>query len=167
MSLMRRDSLNTFDDLDRSMIPTMAHMMNRMRTLLNTAYGPLNGDIWQPEVARWLAVDVTSSDQHVIVQAELPGFKEDEIEVDVRDTVLTIRAESRAEREDRQANWHIRELRYGQYARSIQLPEPVHADKAEATLENGVLTVRLPKQRPSPIHRIAVKARQLLTGGKK
>jgi HSP20 family protein len=114
--------------------------------------------------ANLLAVDVASDENNVIVRAALPGFNEDEIDVNVHDNVLTIAAESKTEREDKQANWHIREMRYGKFARSVRLPDEVATNNADAALENGILTVKLPKEKPSPVHKIAVKARNLLKG---
>jgi HSP20 family protein len=85
----------------------------------------------------------------------------------MRGNVLTISAESKAEHQTEQTNWHIRELRYGKFARSIMLPEEVVFDEAEAVLENGILTVKLPKQKSNPIQRIVVKAKNLLKSGQK
>ena len=163
MSLMRwnpNTGLSEFDGL-------MNRMMERMRAMLEMPLLSFDSDLLQRSDANLMAIDMTSDDKHVIVRAEVPGFKEDEIKVDVRGNVLTITAESKQEREDRQANWHIREMRYGKFARSIMLPEEVVYDKADASLENGILTVKLPKQKPSPVHQIVVKARNLLKGGNK
>ncbi len=163
MSLMRwnpNSGLSEFDNL-------MNRMMERMRAMMELPLLSFDSDLLQRTDANLPAIDMTSDDKHVIVRAEVPGFKEDEVKVDVRGNVMTITAESKQEREDKQENWHIREMRYGKFARSIMLPEEVNFDKAEATLENGILTVKLPKQKPSPVHQIAVKARNLLKGGNK
>lgn len=162
MTLMRRNPYDSLFDLDR----TMDEMWNRMRSIMHEGITTF-GDIIQRDDANLLAVDVTSDDKSVIVRTALPGFKQDEIHVDVQGNLLTITAESKAVHENHQANWHIREMRYGKFARSVMLPEEVVADKADATLEDGILTVKLPKHKPSPIQQIAVKARNLLTGANK
>lgn len=162
MSLIRRYPYNALTDVDR----TMNEMWNRMRTIMNASLMPLD-DVVQRSDANLLDVDVSSDDKAIIVRTALPGFKQDEIQVDVRGSLLTITAESRTERDNHQANWYIREMRYGKFARSVLLPEEVIVDKADATLENGILTIKLPKHKPSPIQQIAVKARNLLTGGNK
>lgn len=162
MSLMRwnpNSGLNEFDNL-------MSQMMERMRRMMDMPLLSLDAETVQRADAFLPAMDMTSDDKHVIVRAEVPGFKEDEITVDVRGNMLTILAESKQEREEKQENWHIREMRSGRFARSVVLPEDILSDKADASLENGILTVRLPKQTPSPVHRIAVKARNLLKGRK-
>jgi len=160
MSLMRRHNYDPFEEMDR--------MMNRMRSMMNRTLMPVDEALLpQPDAndANLLAVDVSSDEQGITVQTALPGFKEDEVNIDVRGNVLNITAETKTEREGEQQNWHIREMRYGKFARSVMLPEDVNIDKAEANLQDGILTVQLPKKKPSPIQKIAVRAKDLLTSG--
>lgn len=157
MSLIRWNSYDPFYEIGR--------MMNRMQSIMDRALAPFEGNPVQPRDANLLDFDMTSDDKRIIVRAPLPGFSENEVSVDVRGNVLTIAAESKKEREDQQANWHIREIRYGKFARSVLLPAEVSTDKADAWLENGILTVELPKKKPSLIQKIAGKARNLLKGG--
>jgi HSP20 family protein len=81
------------------------------------------------------------------------------VDIDVQGKVLTITAESKSEREDKQGNWHVREIRFGKFMRSIPLPEEVATDNADAALENGILTVKLPKKQSSPLQKIEVKSK--------
>lgn len=162
MSLMRRDQFNRWNDLEQS----MNRMRDRMRSMLDSSLMPIDNFPTQNLNANLLSVDMTSDDKQVIVRTEVPGFKEDEINVEVQGNMLTISAESTSEREDDDSNWHIREMRYGKFSRSVMLPDEVNVDRTDATLENGILTVKLPKVKPNPIQKIAVKARNLLTGGK-
>lgn len=111
-----------------------------------------------------MAVDVTSNDKNVIVRAELPGVKEEDIHVKVEADLLTIAAETKYEREDKGETTHRREMRYGKFQRTISLPDEVNADKAEASLENGVLTITLPRVHEGRAKQIAVKAKNLLKG---
>ncbi len=113
---------------------------------------------------RWLDIDMTSNEKNVIVEAAVPGAKEDEIDVQVQDDLLTISVERRTENkeEDADRNWYVHEMHYGQSSRTVRLPEAVNVDKTEATLENGILTVKLPRETPGPLKRIAVKAQKLL-----
>ena len=163
MSLIRREPGHVFDNLEKSMNP----FWDRMRSMLDTTVMPFEDYLMQDSESDILAVDMSSDDKHIIVRTEVPGFTEDEINVDVRGNVLTISAESKYEQDDLNENWHIREMRYGKCARSILLPEEVYVDNADATLKNGVLTVKLPKQKPGPLQRIMVKAKNLLPGSKK
>ncbi|HLV37039.1 MAG TPA: Hsp20/alpha crystallin family protein [Spirillospora sp.] len=139
----------------------MQRMFERMNRLM---HWPFERDLSWPEDANPLAIDMTSDGNQVVVKTALPGVKENDVHVEVRGNVLTISAETRAARENRDWNWYMREMRYGRFARSIRLPDEVNVDKAEAKLEDGVLTVTLPHQRPSPLKRIAVTAQKLLKG---
>ncbi|MGQ9908142.1 MAG: Hsp20/alpha crystallin family protein [Candidatus Flexifilum sp.] len=163
MTLMPRNPYDPFVEFDR----LMDRMFDRMRALMNPALVPTLGDGEVDTLAAPMAVDMTSDDNAIVVRAALPGFKEDEIKVDVRGGVLTIAAETRSEKTDDKANWHLRELRYNRFYRAITLPEEVAGDKAEASLEDGILTIKLPKTHVNPVQRIAVKARNLLKGGEK
>lgn len=162
MSLMRRNPYDPFEAFDQM----MNRLLDRMQSVMSMPLLPSSTALLPREDANVLAVDMTSDDKHIIVRTALPGFREDEVDVDVKGNVLTISAESKGEREDTRDNWYIREMRYGKFARSVMLPEEIAADKAEASLENGILTVRLPKQKPNPIQKIMVKAKNLLKGGK-
>jgi HSP20 family protein len=116
--------------------------------------------------ANSMAVNVSSDDRNVIVTTAVPGIREEDIHVDVRGNLLTISAEARTEFQDKNQHWHIREWKYGKFTRTVELPDEVNSDKAEATLENGVLTVTLPKSHVNPVQNIVVKVKNLLSGGK-
>lgn len=91
----------------------------------------------------WPSLEVTGGDNEVRVTAELPGMEEKDVEVMVDGDVLTIRGEKRSETKDEER--HFSERSYGRFERSIALPFEVEEDKAQASFQNGVLTVTLPK----------------------
>ena len=91
----------------------------------------------------WPSVEVAPSDKDVRISAELPGLDEKDVEVLVDDNALTIRGEKRAETEDKERRFS--ERYYGRFERVIPLPFAVEEDKAEASFNNGVLTVTLPR----------------------
>jgi HSP20 family protein len=91
----------------------------------------------------WPSVEVVQSDKDVRVSAELPGLDEKDVEVLVADDALTIRGEKRSQAEDKDRRFT--ERYYGRFERVIPLPFAVEEDKAEASFDNGVLTVTLPK----------------------
>jgi HSP20 family protein len=142
----------------------MSRMLDSMRGLVDRSL-TTEGDFAEPSYT--LALDVKENDNEIIVQAALPGVTEDQIEVSVHEDVLTVTAERKEEKENEGQGWHIRELRYGKFSRSIHLPTEVNRDKIEAGLSQGILTVRLPKAQPTPAHKIKVTARNLLSSGKK
>ena len=91
-------------------------------------------------------MDISEDDQAFKVSAELPGAKPEDVEVTVDDDLLTIRAERTQERETNRRNYHLVERSVGVFQRSLRLPAPVDAGKVQASFDNGVLTVTIPKE---------------------
>jgi HSP20 family protein len=90
-------------------------------------------------------VEVSETEGEIEVKASLPGVKPDEVEITVQNDVLTIKAEHKDTSEEKKRDYYRREIRYGAFHRSMSLPVSVDSDKAEATFENGVLSLTLPK----------------------
>jgi HSP20 family protein len=105
------------------------------------------------------AVDMYQTDDEVVVKAALPGFKADEVQINITGDVLTLRGETRHEEEKKDKAWHIREHRWGSFERSVALPTAVVSDRADADFENGILTIRLPKAEEVKPKTITVKAK--------
>lgn len=91
------------------------------------------------------AINVNEDDAAVYVEAELPGFSESEIDVNVVGSEITIKGERSTEKEEKDANYHRRERWDGAFERTIHIPIEVESDKVSAELKNGVLTITLPK----------------------
>jgi HSP20 family protein len=91
------------------------------------------------------AIDMYQTDNEVVVKATLPGFKADQVQINLTGDVLTLKGEAKQEDERNERAWHIREHRFGTFERSVALPTAVKTDKVEAVFENGILTVTLPK----------------------
>lgn len=106
-----------------------------------------------------LALDVRESDDDLTVQASIPGVKPEDIDISVTGDSLTIKGETREEKEEKEGNYHMRERRYGAFRRTINLPTPVKADEAEAEFQDGVLTLTLPKVEEVKPKSIKVKAK--------
>jgi len=92
------------------------------------------------------AVDVAEDDKEVKLTAELPGMKEEDIEVVLRDDMLTVKGEKKSERKEEKENYHLTERRYGSFERTFRLPESAMPDKISASFGDGVLTVIVPKK---------------------
>ena len=105
------------------------------------------------------AVDMYQTDDEVVVKAALPGFKADEVQINVTGDILTIRGETKHEEENQDKAWHIREHRWGSFERSIGLPTAVVSDRADANFENGILTITFPKAEEVRPKTISVKAK--------
>ena len=104
-------------------------------------------------------VDMYQTDNDVVVKAALPGFKADDVQINVTGDVLTIRGEMKHEDEQKDKAWHIREHRWGSFERSISLPTDVVSEKAQADFDNGILTITLPKAEEVKPKTITVKAK--------
>jgi HSP20 family protein len=103
-----------------------------------------------------LAVDVSESEKDVIVRASVPGYAKDELDVELHEDVLTIKAEHAEQREESGERWHRRERRRGSFVRRVQLPEGLVEGEVNAELKDGVLTLRLPKSPKSQPRKIPI-----------
>ena len=92
---------------------------------------------------RRMPVDVSTEDEAYVIRAAVPGVKPDEVEVQIHDDVVLLRGVSKAE-ETEGREYLMRELCPADFERRLRLPEAVDAAKAEATIENGLLTLRIP-----------------------
>jgi HSP20 family protein len=90
-------------------------------------------------------IDVTDTEKEIRVYAELPGIDERDIDVSITKDTLTIRGEKKEESEKKEKDYHRIERSYGSFSRTIHLPVEIEADKIDAQLKKGVLTITLPK----------------------
>ena len=104
------------------------------------------------------ALDVYEERDNFVVEAQLPGMKPDEIDVNVEQGVLTISGRTEAEEERKERNYLLREKRTGRFTRSLQLPAVYNAEPSEATFENGVLRLVFPKAEEAKPRRIQISA---------
>jgi HSP20 family protein len=110
------------------------------------------------EQAWSMPVDLRETDDTFIVDAVVPGLKPDDLNVTLENNVLTISGEMKQERQDgqEQGNYHRVERHYGRFIRSVALPTNVNTDQVEATLENGILHLEIPKAETARPRRIAI-----------
>jgi HSP20 family protein len=115
---------------------------------------PMEQMAWAP------AIDVFEKGDKLVVKAEVPGMKEDDIHVSVEGDMLTIRGEKKTESEVKEEDYYRSERSYGSFFRSVALPSTVDASKIEADYENGVLEVTLPKKPEVKPKKVAVKKKE-------
>jgi HSP20 family protein len=94
---------------------------------------------WHP------AVDVYDKEDRIVIKAELPGVDKKDVSVDLKDRVLTIKGERKAENEVKEEKYYRRERSFGKFQRSFHVPAQVDADKIEAEFNDGILKVEIPK----------------------
>ena len=96
----------------------------------------------QGAVTEWApAIDVVTKDSDLVIRAELPGVKQEDVDITLENNVLTISGERKAEQEEERGGYHVRERRYGSFSRSLALPEGLDEGKIHARYDNGVLEV--------------------------
>ena len=107
---------------------------------------------------KWgIALDVAESDDDYMVKASLPGINPDDLEITFNDNRLTIKGEVKEDEELDEAQYHLRERRYGTFTRSIKLPSGIESDKIDAKYDDGVLKLRLPKVEEIKPKKITIK----------
>jgi len=105
----------------------------------------------------WPAIDVAEEDEAIIVRAEVPGCKADDIEISVHGNTLTISGEKKLEEEKKEKGYYHMESTYGSFRRELNLPVEVDANKIEAVCKDGVLSVTLPKAAVAKAIKVKVK----------
>jgi HSP20 family protein len=104
-----------------------------------------------------LPVDVHADPESFVITAAVPGLKAEDLKIEILDDVVTLSGKIKQE-EPEAESYLLRELCLGEFSRSLRLPDPVDAGKAEAKVENGLLTLRLPKTEEARPKTIKVKA---------
>jgi HSP20 family protein len=102
-------------------------------------------------------VDIRETENHVVLALDLPGLRKEDVNVTLENSVLTIAGERRFESDQKNETLHRLERAYGAFTRSFTLGSQVQADGLEATFQDGVLTVQVPKAEASKPRRIAIK----------
>jgi HSP20 family protein len=148
VSLMRWDPLRE-----------MMSLREAMNRLFEDSFGR------SPEGARWEAggafpvpIDMYETEDQVILSAALPGIKPEDVDIRITGNTLTIRGEAKSEEESQQGNVYVQERRYGAFRRSITLPPNIDSEQVEATFEDGVLKLTMPKSAETKPKQIEVKA---------
>jgi HSP20 family protein len=134
----------------------MMSLRREMDRLFDSALSGSQGD-WHP--TSWdLALDVVENPDEYVVKASLPGINPDDLDITFTNNTLTIKGEVKEDQEFNQAQYHVRERRYGTFSRSISLPSGIESDRISANYENGVLRLHLPKAEEIKPKRIQIKA---------
>jgi HSP20 family protein len=146
------------------MFSDMVALRDAVDHLMNEPFRGGWGDAGRDgSVARAMPLDVYATDEQVVILAAIPGMRPEDMELTVHQNTVTLSGSvgDVAETEEaKSATWYVHELSNGTYRRSVTLPFPLDADKAEATCEHGILRVVLPKAETARPKKIAVGSRQ-------
>jgi HSP20 family protein len=145
MALVRWDSSREVDSLQ-----------SEVNRLFDTFFG---GRPATAGLRRWVPpMDLVESEDHLVLRADLPGLDSDDVNIELKDGVLTVSGERRAEHGEQADSFYRVERAFGTFSRSLSLPGRVDADRITATFENGVLEVRIPKPEERKPHRVEIGA---------
>jgi HSP20 family protein len=103
------------------------------------------------------SLDFSEDEKNYIVRLEAPGIPKDDLEVNLEGQLLTISGRRHFEKEEQNEEYFWREREQGRFVRTVRLPSSVNAAKVEATYDNGVMTIRLPKADGGAKNRITIK----------
>ena len=112
---------------------------------------------WLEDVEGQLAVDVYQTKENVVIKAPIAGVKADDIDISVSEDVVTLRGERVEEREVDREHYYVQECYWGSFSRSVILPTSTVAEKAQASLKDGVLTITIPKVAQDKVKKIKVR----------
>jgi len=132
---------------------TLQEEVNRLFSTNLTRAFPDEGigrGAWAP------SVDIYENKDQIVLEAELPGMNQDDFDLSIENSVITLRGERKFEKTDETDNYHRVERSYGAFTRSFTLPHTVSAEGATAEYSNGVLRVTLPKREETKARRIQV-----------
>lgn len=104
-----------------------------------------------------LTIDVYQTDNEIVIKSTIAGVKPEDLDVSINNDMVTIKGERKNEEVVNGDNYYYQECYWGHFSRSVVLPVDIIADKAEASLKNGILTIRLPKADTTKIKRIQVR----------
>ena len=148
MNIVRYDPFNELRSLQDE--------MNRLFSSSFTRGGSNEDQImrgaWNPHV------DIFENKDQIVLEAELPGMKAEDVEISIENNVLTLHGERKFEKKNEGDNFHRVERSYGSFTRSFTLPPTVNSENATAEFENGVLRLTLAKREEAKPRRIEIKA---------
>jgi HSP20 family protein len=124
---------------------------------MNRVFDAFFGNGQTARARRWLpAMDLVERGDHLVLRADLPGMGEDDIEIEVKDGVLTLSGERKAESEEKADGYYRVERSFGQFSRTLTLPDGIDPDRISAQFDRGVLEVSIPKPEERKAHRVAI-----------
>ena len=148
MSIERRDPFKDLAQLQDKMNRIFEDSLSLLRTGDGKELFALGS--WVP------LVDICETEDTIVLTAELPGMKKDDVSVEVKDNTLTIKGERKFERESEEKNYTRVERSYGTFQRVFTLPHLIRQDNIKARYENGILEITLPKEGESKTTHIKV-----------
>ncbi len=133
----------------------LARFRNEMDNLFHSFFEDWDWPVWKH--VHWPVVDVADNENEIIVKAEVPGCKADDIDISVHGNTLTISGEKKEEHQQKDKGYYHIERSYGSFRRDINLSTEIKPDKIEAGCKDGILTIKVPKMETSRAVKVKVK----------
>jgi HSP20 family protein len=125
----------------------VASLQNRMNSLFQDFSRTQGGESDPLAAAGFVPpVDIYEDEHKIVLKLEVPGIKQDELDVRLENSTLTVRGERKFEREEKEENFHRIERRYGTFFRAFTLPTTVDSENVKADYDSGVLKLQLNKR---------------------
>lgn len=132
----------------RSPLQDVAVLQNRLNSIFND-FAPAGAGDDVVSGSFIPAVDIYEDSQKLVLKLEVPGIKQENLEIHVENQALTVKGERKFERDEKEENFHRIERRYGSFVRNFTLPQTVDTNGVEANYDTGVLSISLPKKAES------------------
>lgn len=133
--------------------PPFTSLQREMGKVLNDFFG--KDEFFRP--GSYPLLDISETDENVIVKAELPGIDPKEVDISIADNNLTIKGEKKEEADEKGKHFHRVERSYGRFSRTINLPKSVSTDNVKAEYKNGILEINIPKKEEAKAKKVEVK----------
>ena len=130
-----------------------------------TVMDPFFEDFWEPfdftlmksPKMNFPKLDIKDDEKSYHVLMEVPGYAKEDINIEITDDLLTISSEHKEEKEEEKEGYIYKERSHRTFSRSLRIPENIIPEEIEAKLENGLLTLEIPKKEPEPPKKIEIK----------
>ena len=138
--------------------PDFKHLQSQLSRIFEP-FARMNADedlatgTWVPPV------DVAETQEKIVVRAEVPGMKQEEITIEFENGILSIKGERKAEKNGEGTTWHRVERNYGYFVRSFTLPRTVDAERIAATYRDGILEIEVPKKEEAKPKQIRIEVK--------
>ena len=145
----------------RSGLEDVAVLQNRLNSIFHDFARPTGSESETLASGSFVpAVDIYEDTQHIVLKLEIPGIREEDLDIRVENQTLTVRGERKFEAEENEENFHRIERRFGSFVRSFTLPQTVDTESIQATYDNGVLKISIAKKAEAKPKQIKVEVTQ-------
>ncbi len=134
-----------------------AREVDSLQSEVNRVFDAFFGNGSGARTRRWVpSMDLIETGEHLILKADLPGLSREDVEIEIKDGMLTVSGERQADSEENTEGYYRVERSFGRFSRSLTLPDGIDAEGVAAGFDNGVLEIRIPKPEQRKPHRVEI-----------